>query len=84
MHRREEIGRLYDAPANRRLKYWALAAAAVSILLMAAIGIWIGDLPRQALLLMRGFAGVFAIVFVILVGILAYRVNTQYLKNRER
>lgn len=51
--------------------------AACSIFLMDKID-W------TAYLLIRGFAGLSGILFVLLVGVLVYRVNAAYYKDRDK
>lgn len=72
---RDELKKLYNKPANRKLKYCAILAISIVIALMVAILIWMDNLSYRNLLLMKGFAGLFAIVFAVLYGVLLYRVN---------
>lgn len=81
---RVELNRLYNAPANKRLKYSAFVVIAITIALLLSMIIWMENLSTTALLVMRGCAGVGATIFVILVGILSYRVNKQHINNRKR
>lgn len=83
LQERAELNRLYNAPANKRLKSWALVVIAISIALMLAMIIWMEDLSATSILIMRGCAGLGAIIFVVLVGILTYRVNSQHIQNRN-
>lgn len=76
-----ELYRLYNLPRNRRLKYAVYAAAAVAILLLLVMAIWIDAIPAKLMLFMRGCVGLAAIVFVALAGVLYYRVNKQYIEN---
>lgn len=78
----DEIKKLYNSPANKRLKYCALAAILVSIALMLAMIIWIDRLSYKAILIMKGCAGIGAIIFVVLIGILIYRVNSKYIQQK--
>lgn len=84
LQEREEINRLYNAPQNRRIKYVALAVIAVAIVLLLTMIIWIDDIPPKVMLVMRGCAGLCAIVFVALIGVISYRVNKQHLTNRKK
>lgn len=79
----DEIKKLYNTPANKRLKRWALAAIAVSILLMTVMLIWIDTIPHRTMLWMRGFAGLFALIFAIIYACLVYRVNRAYITRRR-
>ena len=81
-HEREELNRLYNAPGHRRLKYAALTAIAVSIILILSMIIWIDELSPKAMLIMRGCAGLGAEIFVVLVGTSTYRVNKHHIADR--
>ena len=80
---RDELNKLYNKPANRKLKYCAIAAISITLALSFAMLIWIEQLSYRNLLLMKGFAGLFAIIFVVLYGILVYRVNREYINRRR-
>lgn len=79
-NRKKKIRELYRTPANKKLKYWALASIGVSIVLMLAMIIWMDDIGYRWMMFMRGCAGVFALIFVALCGILVYRVNRDSFK----
>lgn len=83
LQERMEKDRLYKTPENRRLKYAALAVIAIAIMLLLSMAIWIEEISTRTMLLMRGCAGLCAIIFGVLVGILTYRVNKQYINNRR-
>lgn len=80
---RDELNKIYHKPANRNLKYCAIAAGSVCLALLLAMLIFMEQLSYRTLLLMKGFTGLFAITFVVLYGILIYRVNREYI-NRKR
>ncbi len=80
---RDELKKLYNKPANRKLKYCAVVAISVTIALMLAMLICMEQLSYRNLLFMRGFAGLFAIVFVVLYGVLVYRVNREYINSKR-
>lgn len=80
---RDELSKLYNKPANRRLKYCAVVAILIGIVLMLAMLIWMDRLSYRHLLLMKGFAGLFAIIFAVLYGVLVYRVNREYIVKRR-
>lgn len=80
---RDELKKLYNKPANRKLKYCAILAISIVIALMVAILIWMDNLSYRNLLLMKGFAGLFAIVFAVLYGVLLYRVNREYINGKR-
>lgn len=84
LREQEETRNLYNAPENRRLKYCAIAIITFVIILLLSMTIWIDEISSNALLIMRGCAGLGATLFVVIVGILAYRVNKQYISNRKK
>lgn len=77
-----KINELYNTPVNRRLKYCSLTAICISIALIFIMIIWMGDISYRGTLIMRGCAGLGAIISVILYGCLIYRVNREYIKGR--
>ena len=79
----DEWHRIYKKPDNRKLRIWAAVTISIGIVLMLAILIFMDHLSDRQILLMRGFAGLFAIIFVILFTILIYRVNREFY-NRKR
>ncbi len=83
LQEREELNNLYDAPENRRLKYCAITIIALVIILLLSMTIWIDKISTTGILIMRGCAGLGAIAFVIIVGILSYHVNKQHISNRK-
>lgn len=80
---RRELKKLYNTPENLRLKYIALGVISVGIILMLVMIFRIDYISRQAMLFMQGFAGLCAIAFVVLVGILVYRVNNSYIQQQS-
>lgn len=79
---RHELKRLYNKPANRRLKYCAIVAISITIALMLAMLIWMEHLSYRLLLLMKGSAGLFAIIFAVLYAALVYRVYREYITKK--
>lgn len=79
---RNEINQLFNAPQHRRLKYAALTVIGIVIALQIVMIIWIDEIPDRTILIMRGCAGVGAIIFVVLVTIIAFRVYSEYFKTR--
>ena len=79
---RDEIKKLYNTPSNRRLKYCALGAIAVSVLLMLFMIIRMDALSVTTFLLLRGCAGLGAIIFVSLYVCLVYRVYREYFRQK--
>lgn len=78
---RDELSKLYNKPANIRLKYCAVVAISIGIVLMLAMLVWMDRLSYRHLLLMKGLAGLFAIIFAVLYGVLVYRVNREYIRR---
>lgn len=79
---REELDRLFNSPANRKIKHIALVVISITLVLLLAGLIWIDQLSDRSLLLLRGFAGLFAIVFAILYTVLVYRVYREYIHKK--
>ncbi len=79
---REKMNKLHDAPKYRRLKYLALFFVAIATVLLLYIAFRIDRISPTALLIMRGSAGLCAIVFAILVGLLSYSANKEHVTNR--
>lgn len=80
---KDELNKLFNKPANRKLKYCAIASISITTALMLAMLIWIEQLSSRQLLLMKGFAGLFAIIFAILYGVLVYRVYREYIDTKR-
>lgn len=77
-----ELNKYYHEKTNLRLKYAALISIAISIILMLVMAF--GDVTGiTAQLFMRGCAGLFALIFVVLSGVVVYRVNTSYLNDKN-
>lgn len=82
---RDEIRKLYNTPANLRLKRIALCIIGVAIAMMISMIFLLDKVSWQLLYLLRGCAGVLAIAFVIIVAVLVYRVNSAYIsKERDK
>lgn len=79
---RDELKRIYNKPANRKLKYCAVAAISITTILLLVCLIWMDCLSVTSILLLRGFTGLFAIIFVVLYSVLLYRVNREYIKGK--
>lgn len=80
---RQEMEKYYRTPANLRLKYAALCAIGVAIILFVVMIFLIDSLSPGLMLFMRGCAGLCALIFVALVALLLYRVNTAYWQHRN-
>lgn len=81
---REELKRLYNTPANLRLKHIALCVIGVAIAILVSMIFLVDKASWQLLAVMRGCVGVLAIVFVIIVSVLVYRVNRDYITGDRR
>lgn len=82
--RQKELDKYYREKTNLRLKYAAVTSITIAIILMAIMAICLDSISARMLLVMRGCAGLFAIIFVVLVAILVYRVNASYLRDKTR
>lgn len=80
----EAFEKFSRTPANRRLKYTAFGAITIAIALLLTMSFFGDSFSWTIILVIRGCAGVFAIVFVILIGILSYRANSAYIHNRRQ
>ncbi len=76
---REELKRLYNTPANLRLKRVALCVIGAAIAILISMIFLMDKVSWQLWYFMRGCAGVLAIIFVIIVTALVYRVNRAYI-----
>ncbi|WP_300550071.1 hypothetical protein [uncultured Bacteroides sp.] len=81
---REEIKKIYNTPANLRLKRIALCAIGAAIAILISMIFLVDKVSWQLLYFMRGCAGVLTIIFVIIVTILVYRVNSAYITGGRR
>lgn len=81
---KEELKRLYNTPANLRLKRIALCVIGIAIAILISMIFLMDKVSWQLLAVMRGCAGVLAIIFVIIVTALVYRVNSAYITGNKR
>ena len=84
LQEREELKNLYNSPENRRLKYCAITIITIVIILLLSMTIWVNKISSNVLLIMRGCAGLGAVLFVVIVGFLSYRVNKQHISHRKK
>lgn len=82
--RRRAFRRYYNERTNKRLKYIALASVSVTIMLKVLMVFCLDSLSMRSLLFMRGCAGLFAIVFIVLVATIVYRANVAYFKDKAK
>ena len=80
---RRELEKYYNEKPNLRLKYAAIASIAIAIILHLINAFGLVGTSTTVLQLLRGCAGLFAIIFVVLVTILVYRVNAAYLNDKQ-
>ena len=79
----QEREKYYREKTNRRLKYAALISIGISIILLLTMAFGFVDYNNTtAILFMRGCAGLFALIFVVLVAIIVYRVNVSYFNDK--
>ena len=81
---KEELDKIAQLPDNRKLKYLALFLISIGIALFLIMIIWYDDFSREALLTMRGCAGLSAIFFAVIVTIYLFRINSIYHKQRYK
>ena len=81
---RDELKKLYNKPANLRLKRIALCVIGIAIAILISMIFLVDKVSWQLLAVMRGCVGVLAIVFVIIVSVLVYRVNRDYITGDRR
>ena len=74
--------RFYNIPVNLRLKHIAIGFIVAAIVLMLCMILWLDDIPPRLMLIMRGTVGLCALVFVILIAVLEYRVWRDYLNEK--
>ena len=79
----DEIKKLYNKPVNRKLKYCAVISISITIALLMVGVIGMKQLSYRNVLLIKGGAGLFAIIFAVLYGVLVYRVNHEYISKRR-
>lgn len=75
----------YRNKVNKRLKYAMYASIGICMILLVLQFFFLDPMDYRkytVLLWLRGFAGVFGLIFFILTGILVYRVNAEYYKDR--
>lgn len=76
------IDRYSKTTAGKRLKYIASGAITICIVLIIATAFCVDFISWKILAIMRGCAGVSAIIFVISMAILLFRSNSLYWQER--
>ncbi len=79
----EKMNEYYNARKYRTLKYAALTAVALGVILLLCIAFYLDHIPQNVMLIMRVCAGLCAITFVVLVTIITYRANKEHVTNRR-
>lgn len=79
---KKEIERLFNAPKYRALKLSAFIIGCLDVAALLAVVILFDDISDQAKQIIKGCVGVGAIIFVVLVAILTYKVYSDYFRNR--
>lgn len=79
----KEIREFYKTQANRRLKRISISVGCVAIVTILVMIFLFDDIPLRVMLFLRGCVGLCAIVYVVLVGVLVYRVNKAYINQRK-
>lgn len=80
----DELKRLYNTPENLRLKRIALCVIGAAIAILISMIFLVDKVSWQLCYFMRGCAGVLAIIFVIIVTVLVYPVNRDYITVDRR
>lgn len=81
---KEEKEKIAKHPANQKLKYSAIgfAISGIAILIILILGLDLFSLTT--FLILRGWVGICAILFIILVACYLYRVNYNYYKQKNK
>lgn len=80
---KEEAEKISREPANRRLKYAAIGILSIGVVLEIVMLIWYDQISDTAILWMQGVVGLCAIIFVVLVAWLYYRINKKSIDRRN-
>ena len=81
----QEREKYYREKTNTRLKYAALISICIAIIFLLTMAFGFVDYNNTTtILFMRGCAGLFALIFVVLVAIVVYRVNVSYFNDKLR
>ena len=77
----DELKKLYNKPANLKLKHIAVCIIGVAIAILISMIFLVDKVSWQLLYFMRRCVGVLAIIFVIIVTALVYHVNRDYITD---
>ena len=81
---KEEKEKIAQLPSIRKLKYLALFFISICIALILTNIKWLETFSTTVILVLRGCAGICAIIFLIIVGIYMHKINTIYHEQRFR
>lgn len=70
-------------PANRRLKYCTYVMISLCAILLLASAFFLDNLEYKTILIMRGCAGLCALICMVSYGALLYRAHSAYWRNRN-
>ena len=83
MPREEDLKKFYDTPANKRLKYFAIASIVLGLAMHLINIILVEKLSLTAFHILRIAAGFFVVLFGLLLMVLVYRVHSAYWRSRR-
>lgn len=78
-----ELNKIAQLPANRKFKYLAMAFGISTIVLLMIMILGLDSFSLIAFLVLRGCAGLLAILFMIFVGCYLYRVYYSFYKHKS-
>ena len=81
---KQDKERIAQQPSIKKLKYLALFFISIGIALILTNIIWLETFSTTVILVLRGCAGICAIIFLIIVGIYMHKINTIYHEQRFR
>lgn len=79
---RENINEWFKRPKYKIWKYVLIGIAITIVLLIMATIIWMDNLTWQAVMVMRGCAGVLGIFFIAIYAIFYYMAYKDYIQHR--
>ena len=80
-----DIDNLFNAPQFKKIKYAALIVIGIIIAIQIATIVWIDSIPYKTMIFLRGCVCLWEpIIFVIIATILAYKVHSEYFRNRNK
>lgn len=82
--RRRALRKYFCEKTNIRLRNAAMLCIVLCIILLGVVLFCLDRLSVRQMLLLRGSAGLFALAFIIFVGIRTYRVHLAYFADRAK